>query len=60
MEWFKNFITQHGERLVFMGLATLFGAGFFYINMAAEGKTLLIAVGTLCLNKARSPQGKKD
>ena len=51
--WSKQFIVNHGERLFFMSLATCFGLGFIYLDMTGEGKTLLIAVATLALNKAR-------
>ena len=53
--WFERFWTDHGDRLVFMGIAAGFGAVFyFFADMIGEGKTLLIAVATLALNKARS------
>ena len=52
--WMKRFWTDHGDRLIFMGITAVFGVGFHYIGMAAEGKVLLIAVATLALNKARS------
>jgi len=51
----SNFWQTHGERLVFMGIATAFGVGFFvFTDMVGEAKTLLIGVATLALNKARS------
>jgi len=54
-KWIARFWDDHGDRLVFLFLATLFGIGFFvFTEMQGEGKTLLIAVATLCLNKARS------
>ena len=62
--WGERFWQDHGDRLIFMGLATAFGVGFYaYADMTGEGKTLLIAVATLCLNKARGvhkePEEKK-
>lgn len=53
--WTKRFFEDHGDRLVFMLIATVFGVYFLMVvDMAGEGKTLLIAVATLALNKARS------
>jgi len=43
-----------------MAIAGAFGVGFLSLDMTGEGKTLLIAVATLALNKARStPEEKK-
>ena len=59
MEWFKRFWTDHGDRLFFMGLATIFGVGFLAISkytsldMMGEGKTILIGIAMICFNKAR-------
>jgi len=52
-EWGKNFLNNHGERLVFMIIASIFGVGLYYAGLPGEGKTLIIAVATLALNKAR-------
>lgn len=62
MKWFERFWHDHGDRLVFMAIASAFGVGFYvYTDMTGEAKTLLIAVATLALNKARStPEEKKD
>lgn len=58
--WIQLFIHNHGERLFFMGIATAFGIVFHKMGMAEEGKVILIAVGTLALNKARGTlNGKK-
>jgi len=58
--WLTKFWAEHGERLIYMGIATIMGAVFYwYTDMTGEGKTLLIAVGTLCLNKARGPKAGK-
>ena len=55
MQWLSKFWNGHGERIVFMGIATAFGVGFWFLtDMTGEAKTLLIAVATLALNKARS------
>ena len=54
-QWLIRFWDDHGDRLVFMGIATAFGVGFYVCtDMQGEAKTLLIAVATLALNKARS------
>jgi len=54
MEWLKRFWDTHGDRLVFLAIATAFGIGFYcFTDMSGEGKTILIAVATLSLNKAR-------
>jgi len=59
--WGVRFWEDHGDRLIFMALATVFGVGFFaYTDMTGEGKTILIAVATLCLNKARSTPKQED
>ena len=64
--WGERFWQDHGDRLIFMGLATSFGGGFLFShneNLVGAGITLLIAVATLCLNKARGvhkePEEKK-
>jgi len=55
MQWLSKFWNDHGVRLVFMAITTAFGIGFWYLtDMTGEAKTLLIAVATLALNKARS------
>ena len=59
MNLFTQFLTNHGERLFFMVVATAFGLAFIKIGMGGEGKTLLIAVATLALNKARGSTLKK-
>lgn len=58
MTWFKSFWNRHGERIIFMAIVTAFGVAFMAImpDMSGEGKTLLIAVATLALNKARSTE----
>lgn len=60
MEWLKDFLGEHGERLVFMGIVTMFGVAFrlWVPDMEGEANTLLLAVPVICLNKARSK--KKD
>ena len=52
-EWLIKFAANHGERIVFMAIATCFGIGLYLMGLAGEGKTILIAVATLALNKAR-------
>ena len=53
--WATRFWADHGDRIVFMAIAGAFGVGFMSLtDMTGEGKTLLIAVATLALNKARS------
>ena len=55
MSFLKNFVNEHGERLVFMLLATAFGLAFLTSpEMQGEAKTILIGVAMLCYNKARS------
>ena len=55
MEWLKHFWKIHGERIVFMSIAVLFGLFFWYFmpDMKGEAKTILIGVAMLCYNKAR-------
>ena len=66
MKWYQAFLDEHGGRLIFLLLATLFGIGFVWAGYAKEipelkgaGATFLIAVGTIALNQARGaiPQG---
>lgn len=55
-EWALRFWQDHGDRLIFMGIAAGFGVGFLFTGikeLAGAGTTLLIAVATLALNKAR-------
>ena len=57
MKWLNRFWDDHGDRLVFMAITTVFGVGFYMLDdMQGEAKVLLIAVATLALNKARSKQ----
>ena len=56
-EYALGFIKKHGERLFYMFIVSAFSASFLFVeSMQESGKTLLIAVATLALNKARSPQ----
>lgn len=56
MEWFNRFWDNHGERIVFMALATAFGVGFlFWEALEGEGKTILVMVAGILVNKVRGP-----
>ena len=59
-EWFERFWGEHGDRVIFMVLATTFGGVFYYLmpDMKGEAKTILIGVAMLCYNKARSTPGE--
>lgn len=61
MSFLKNFAENNAERLIFMGIATVFGLIFYCVfpEMKGEAKTILIGVAMLCYNKARSTNGKK-
>ena len=60
-EWFKVFWDNHGERLVFATLATCFGAFFWFTpEMRNEGKTILIMIAGIFVNKVRGPMEKRD
>jgi hypothetical protein len=60
MDWFNGFWGNHGERLVFMALATAFGIGFcFWESLAGEGKTILVMVAGILVNKVRGPMEPK-
>ena len=48
------FWVEHQDRIVYMAIATAFGTAFCFMGMPGEGRTILIAVATLALNKARS------
>jgi arginine exporter protein ArgO len=62
MNWKTRFFDAHGERLVFMATAAVFGIGLIALGtwlldsdeLTGAGVALLIGVGTLALNKARS------
>ena len=61
MKWLNRFWDDHGDRLVFMAITTVFGVGFYMLDdMQGEAKVLLIAVATLALNKARSKQNEVE
>lgn len=60
MDWLQKFKEEEGKRLIFLGLATLFGLGLLIAGITMElkeltgsGITLLIGAGTLCMNRAR-------
>ena len=61
-EWCERFWNEHGTRLVFMGIATIFGGAFSWSGndkLVGAGYTILIGVAMLCMNKARSmPKAK--
>jgi len=61
MKWVTKFWTTHGERLVFMGMATVFGLAFWFYfpDMKGEAKTILIGIAMLLFNKARGPIDKE-
>lgn len=59
-EWVMDFIRSDGQRIFYMGVATVFGLGLFYIGrrvgnneLAGSGIGMLIGVGTYALNRAR-------
>lgn len=62
--WFKRFWDTHGDRLIFMGISTIFGICIFYLGhrlgdqkLAGQGIGIIVVVGGLALNKARSKAG---
>ena len=54
MVWLKKFWDRHGDRLVFATLAILVAVAMWMLGMAAEAKTIIIGVGMLFFNKART------
>ena len=64
-KWFIRFWYEHGDRLIYMAIATGFGLGFLAmskftsIDMVGEAKVILIGVATLAFNKSRGVM-KKD
>ena len=54
--WSIRFWNDHGDRLVFMGIALLLALFLYYLmpDMKAEAKVILIGIAMLCYNKARS------
>ncbi|MBC2712072.1 MAG: hypothetical protein HGJ94_14130 [Desulfosarcina sp.] len=56
-DWGLKFLGEHGDRLVFIGLAAAFGVAFWNMDgMRAEGKAVLMLLPGMLLNKARSPK----
>ena len=55
-KWAMNFWKEHGGRLIFMAIATVFGVAFYYAmpDMQGEAKAILVGVAMLAYNKARS------
>ena len=60
-QWSIEFWENHGERLIFMGGATLFSVAFMLTKiqkLSDAGEVILIGVAMLLYNKARSkPNG---
>ena len=66
-KWFNRFWADHGDRLVFMGIATVFGLGIAYLGyklkdekLMGTGIGMIVVVGGLALNKARSTNGTES
>ena len=61
-EWFNKFWNNHGERIIFMIIATIFGMAFYYFvpDMKGEAKTILVGIAMLCFNKARGNGSLKN
>jgi len=56
-QWFTRFWTDHGDRLVFMGLAATLAMVFMgsgVEKMISAGEVILIGIAMLLYNKARS------
>ena len=60
MEWINKFWGNHGERLVFAGLALLLAGAMYGLKLEAEAKTILIGMAMLFFNKARGTNGKGE
>lgn len=60
-EWAEAFIMNQGTRLIYMLLALLIGVCMkAFTDLDGEANTIIIAVGTLCLNMARGFQKKPE
>lgn len=60
-DYWMNFLKQHGERIFWLAIATILATSFMFVDgMEESGKTFLIAVATLAVNKARSPKEDKN
>ena len=60
-----NFWEEHGTRIIFGTIATLFATLFYFVipDMQAEGKVIYVGIAMLCFNKARGngkPAENKD
>lgn len=58
--WAAKFWKEHGERFVFMTLATGFAGLFWVMDMKGEAKTILVGTAMLCYNKARTGKIKDE
>lgn len=52
--WLTSFWNEHGERLVFAGLAVLFAFGFYFVGMEEEANVIFIGLAMMFFNKART------
>lgn len=64
MEWIKLFIKNHGDRLAFMGLATIYTTVLYIFipSMREQLGVIYIGLTMLCFNKARgkTPNNEGD
>ena len=61
--WWNNFIIDHGVRLFYMSVATIFATIFIFSGikeLVGAGVTILIQVVTLAINKCRSAPKPKE
>ena len=57
--WLLKFVADHGNRIVFMLIASFFGCLFYYLGLHEEGKTILTLVAGVAVNQCRSPKGDR-
>ena len=62
--WIQKFWNDHGDRITFATIATVFAIGFIIVGIkfpalkefVGAGTTILIGVAMLFFNKSRSPE----
>lgn len=59
-KWYNKFISTHGERLTFGGLALCVGTWLYIPNLPPQLETVVVGLMMLCFNKARGRNGDAD
>ena len=54
MKWFEGFWNEHGERLIFAGLALGLAALLHKMGLKAQSEVIIIGIAMLFYNKVRT------